>query len=186
MNNPVPISTLDKSITHSSANSDRRISPFDTQYKWIEQWNQLSFTPILFIIVQYNDCIWLSTTIQFIHLIDFIQSLPIDRMIKNSTFLFWTLNQTWLTQFSSSISHKSLIFILNIDNIKDWIMLAKPVCVVIKWWQRVNGWLDPKSMTKEWRYGVWKKQSKHWITNDHWMKWNGMNCVNPMQEVLLV
>ena len=139
MNNPVPISTLVKSISLSSANCDRRISPFDTHYKWIEQWNPLSFTFILFMIVQYNDIIWLSTTIQFIHLIDFIQSLPIDRMIKNSTFLFWTLNQTWLTQFRSSISHKSHIFILIIDNTKDWIMLAKPVCVVIKWWQRVNG-----------------------------------------------
>ena len=118
------------------------------QYKWIEQWNPLSFTPILFMIVQYNDFIRLSTTIQFIHLIDFIQSLPIDRMIKNSTFLFWTLNQTRLTQFRSSISHKFHFLILNIDNIKDWNILAKPMWVVIKWWQRVNGWLDPKSMTK--------------------------------------
>ena len=148
MNNPVPISTLVKSITLSSANSGRRISPFDTQYKWIEQWNPLSFTFILFMIVQYNDFIRLSTTIQFIHLIDFIQSLPIDRMIKNSTFLFWTLNQTRLTQFRSSISYKFHFLIFNIDHTKDWIMLAKPIWVVIKWWQRVNRWLDPKSMTK--------------------------------------
>ena len=77
------------------------------------------------------------------------------RMIKYSTFLFWTLNQTRLTQFRSLISHKSLIFILNIDNTKDWIMLAKPVCVVIKWWKRVDGWLDPKSMTKNDGAGFW-------------------------------
>ena len=125
------------------------------QYKWIEPWNPLSFTFILFLIVQYNDFRRLSSTIQFIHLIDFIQSLPIDRMIKYSTILFWTLNQTRLTQFRSSISHKSLIFILNIDNTKDWIMLAKPVCVVIKWWKRVDGWLDPKSMTKNDGAGFW-------------------------------
>ena len=148
MNNPVPISTLDKSISLSSANSDRRISLFNAQYKWIEPWNQLSFTFILFMIVQYNDFIWLSSTIQFIHLIVFIQSLPIDRMIKNGTFLFWTLNQTRLTQFRSSISYKFHFLILNIDNIKDWNMLAKPMWVVMKWWKRVNGWLDPKSMTK--------------------------------------
>ena len=175
MNNPVPISTLVKSITHSSANSGRRISPFNTHYKWIEPWNPFSFASTLFMFVHYNDFMRLSSTIKFIHLIDFIQSLPIDRMIKYSTFLFWSLNQTRLTQFRSSISHKYHILILNIDNTKDWIMLAKPICVVIKWWKIVDGWLNPKSMTKEWRCGVWKKQTKHWITNDHWTKWNGVN-----------
>ena len=114
----------------------------------IEHWNQLSFTFILFMIVKYTDFIWLSTTIQFIHLIDIIQSLPIDRMIKYSTILFWTLNQTRLTQFRSSISYKFRILILIIDHTKDWNILVKPMWVVIKWWQRVNGWLDPKSMTK--------------------------------------
>ena len=92
----------------------------------------------------------LSSTIQFIHWIVFIQSLPIYRMIKYNTFLFWTLNQTRLVQFGSSISHKFLIFILNIDHTKDWNMLAKPIWVVMKWWKRVKRWLDPKSMTKEW------------------------------------
>ena len=114
----------------------------------IEQWNPLSFTFILFMIVQYNDFIRLSSTIQFIHLIDFIQSLPIDRMIKYSTILFWSLNQTRLTQFRSSISYKFRILILIIDHTKDWNILVKPICVVMKWWQRVNRWLDPKSMTK--------------------------------------
>ena len=98
----------------------------------------------------YNDSMRLSSTIQFIHLIVSIQSLPIYRMIKYNTFLFWTLNQTRLVQFGSSISHKFLIFILNIDHTKDWNMLAKPIWVVMKWWKRVNRWLDPKSMTREW------------------------------------
>ena len=116
----------------------------------IEQWNLFSFTSTLFMLVQYNDFMRLSSTIQFIHLIVFIQSLPIYRMIKYNTFLFWTLNQTRLFQFGSSISHKFLIFILNIDHTKDWNMLAKPIWVVMKWWKRVNRWLDPKSMTREW------------------------------------
>ena len=30
-----------------------------------------------------------------------------------------------------------------------------------------------------------EKQSKHWICNDHWTKWNGMKCVDPMLELLL-
>ena len=82
-------------------------------------------------IVQYNDFMRLSSTIQFIHLIVFIQSLPIYRMIKCNTFLFWTLNQTRFSQFRYSISHKFLIFILNIDHTKDWNMLAKPIWVVM-------------------------------------------------------
>ena len=60
----------------------------------IEQWNPFSFASTLFMLVQYNDFMWLSSTIQFIHWIVFIQSLPIYRMIKYDTFLFWTLNQT--------------------------------------------------------------------------------------------
>ena len=29
-----------------------------------------------------------------------------------------------------------------------------------------------------------EKQSKHWIFNDHWTKWNGMNeCVDPIMEL---
>ena len=109
----------------------------------IEQWNPFSFTSTLFMLVQYNDFMRLSSTIQFIHLIVSIQSLPIYRMIKYNTFLFWTLNQTRFCQF--------LIFILNIDHTKDWNMLATPIWVVMKWWKRVNRWLDPKSMTREWR-----------------------------------
>ena len=54
----------------------------------IEQWNPLSFVYTLFMIVQNNDFMRLSSTIQFIHLIVFIQSLPIYRMIKYNTFLF--------------------------------------------------------------------------------------------------
>ena len=73
-----------------------------------------------------------SSTIQFIHLIVVIQSLPIYRMIKYDTFLFWTLNQTRFSQFGSTISHKFLIFVLNIDTTKDWNMLAKPIWVVVK------------------------------------------------------
>ena len=126
--------------------SNRRLSPFNTQ---IQQWNPFSFTSTLFMLVQYNDFMRLSSTIQFIHLIVFIQSLPIYRMIKYNTFLFWTLNQTQLFQFGSFISHKFLIFILNIDHTKDWNMLAKPIWVVMKWWKRVNAWLDPKSINDQ-------------------------------------
>ena len=88
-----------------------------------------------------------ASTIQSIHLIVFIQSLPIYRMIKNITFLFWTLNQTRFYQFGSFISHKCLMFILNIDHTKDWNMLAKPIWVVMKDeiesiddWILINGW----------------------------------------------
>ena len=116
----------------------------------IEQWNPFSFASTLFMLVQYNDFMRLSSTIQFIHLIVSIQSLPIYRMIKCNTFLLWTLNQTRFSQFRYSTSHKFLIFILNIDHTKDWNMLAKPIWVVMKWWKRGNRWLDPKSMTKEW------------------------------------
>ena len=123
-------------------------------------------------LVHYNDFMRLLSAIQFIHLIVSIQSLPIYRMIKYNTFLFWTLNQTRLFQFGSSISHKFLIFILNIDPTKDWNMLAKPIWVVMKWWKRVNRWLDPKSMTKEWWLGIWNKERKHWISNNHWTNWN--------------
>ena len=63
-------------------------------------------------IVQYNDFMRLSSTIQFIHLIVSIQSLSIYRMIKYNTFLFWTLNQTRLSPFGSSISHKFLFSFL--------------------------------------------------------------------------
>ena len=97
----------------------------------IEQWNPFSFTSTLFMLVQYNDFMRLSSTIQFIHLIVSIQSLSIYRMIKYNTFLFWTLNHTRLVQFWSSIFHKFLIFILNIDHTKDWNMLAKPMWVVM-------------------------------------------------------
>ena len=137
-----------KSIAHYTVNSDRRKYPFNTQHKWTM--DPFSFTSTLFMLVQYNDFMRLSRTIQLINLIVFIQSLPIYRMIKYNTFLFRTLNQTRLYQFRSSISHKFLIFILNIDHTKDWNMLAKPIWVVMKWWKRVNRWLDPKSMTREW------------------------------------
>ena len=30
-----------------------------------------------------------------------------------------------------------------------------------------------------------EKQSKHWIYNDHWTKWNGVKCVDPMLELLI-
>ena len=57
------------------------------------------------------------------------------------------------------------------------------------WWKRVNRWLDPKSMTREWWWGIWNKQrnrvSKHWIFNDHRTKWKGMKCVDSMMELLL-
>ena len=152
----------------------------------IEQLNPFSYTFTLFTLVQYNDFMRLSSTIQFIHLIVWIQSLPIYRVIKYNIFLFWTLNQTRFCQFGSSISHKFLIFILNINHTKDWNMLAKPIWVVMKWWKRVNRWLDPKSMNDQ-RMMVWdleqtEKQSKHWIFNDHWTKWN--ECVDPMLELL--
>ena len=97
----------------------------------IEQWNPFLFASILFKLAQYNDFMRLSSTIQFIHLIVFIQSLLIYRMIKYNTFLFWTLNQTRYYQFRSSISHKFLIIILNIDHTKDWNILAKPIWVVV-------------------------------------------------------
>ena len=128
LNNSVPISTPQEyqfSIQSLLIKMDISI-----QYT-IEQWNPFSFASTLFMLIQYNDFMRLSSTIQFIHLIVFIQSLPIYRMIKYSTFLFWTLNQTRFGQFGSSISHKFLIFILNIDHIKDWNMLAKPIWVVM-------------------------------------------------------
>ena len=56
--------------------------------KPFEQGNPFSFTFTLFMLVQYNDFLRLSSTIQFMHLIVSIQSLPIYRMIKNNTFLF--------------------------------------------------------------------------------------------------
>ena len=68
-------------------------------------------------------------------------------MIKYNTILFWTLNQTRLTQFSPSISHKYLMFILNIDTTKDWNMLAKPIWVNERR-KRVNQWLDPNQWLK--------------------------------------
>ena len=73
-----------------------------------------------------------SSIIHFIHLIVFIQSLPICRMIKYDTFLFLTLNQTRLYQFGPFISHKYLIFVINIYTTMDWNMLAKPIWVVVK------------------------------------------------------
>ena len=54
----------------------------------IIQWNPFSFASTLFMLVQYNDFMRLSSTIQFIHLIVSIQSLPIYRMTKYNTFLF--------------------------------------------------------------------------------------------------
>ena len=30
-----------------------------------------------------------------------------------------------------------------------------------------------------------EKQSKHWISNDYWTKWNGMECVDPLLELLM-
>ena len=53
-------------------------------------------------------------------------------MIMDNTFLFRTLNQTRFYQFGPFISHKYLIFILNIDTTKDWNMLAKPIWIVVK------------------------------------------------------
>ena len=128
----------------------------------------------------------LSSTIQFIHLIVSIQSLPIYRMIKNNTFLFWTLNQTRLFQFRSSISHKFLIFILNIDHTKDWNMLAKPIWVVMKWWKRVNGWLDPKSINDQ-RMVVRVLEQTNRVSIEYSMiiERSGMECVDPMMELLL-
>ena len=127
--------------------------------------------------VQYNDFMRLSSTIQFIHLIVSIQSLPIHRMVKYNTFLFWTLNQTRLSPFGSSISHKFLFFILNIDHKKDWNMLAKPIWVVVKDGnESIDDWILnqwPENGGK--RFGTnkqtnWERESKHWICNDHWME----------------
>ena len=53
-------------------------------------------------------------------------------MIKYDTFLFRTLNQTRLFQFGPFISHKFLIFILNIETTVDWNMLVKQIWVVMK------------------------------------------------------
>ena len=140
------------------------------------------------ITAQNNDFIRLSSTIQFIHLIVLIQSLPIYRMIKYNTFLLWSLNQTRLFQFGSSISHKFLIFILNIDHTKDWNMLAKPIWVVMKWWKRVNGWLDPKSINDQ-RMMVRGLEQTNRVSIEYsmiiersGMEWNG--CVDPMLELL--
>ena len=65
-------------------------------------------------------------------------------------------------------------------------MLAKPIWVVMKWWKRVNRWLDPKSMTKEWWCGVWNKQTER-VSIEYSMiiERNGMECVDPMMELLL-
>ena len=88
-----------------------------------------------------------SSIIQFIHLIVFIQSLPIYRMIMYDTFLFRTLNQTRFYHFGPFYSHKYLLLILNIDTTKDWNMLAKPIWVVMKEgnepiddWIQINDW----------------------------------------------
>ena len=128
----------------------------------------------------------LSSTIQFIHLIVFIQSSLIYRMIKYNTFLFWILNQTRFCQFGSSISHKFLIFILNIDHTKDWNMLAKPIWVVMMETSQtmIGSKIIDQGMVVRGLEQT-EKQSKHWICNDHWTKWNGMKCVDPMLELLL-
>ena len=139
-----------KFVAHQTINSDRRISPFNTQYKSNNEIHSHSLPFYSWLFGQYNDIMRLSSTIQFTHLIVFIQSLPIYRMKKFNTFLFWSLNQTRFYHFPSSISHKFLVLILNMDTTNDWNMLAKPIWVVITRWKRVNGRLDPKSMNKEW------------------------------------
>ena len=151
----------------------------------IKYWNPFSFTSTLFMLVQYNVFLRLSSTIQFIHLIVSIQSLSIYRMIKYNTFLFWTLNHTRLVQFGSSISHKFLIFILNIDHTKDWNMLAKPIWVVMKWWKRVNGWLDPKSINDQ-RMVVRGLEQTNRVSIEYSMiiERSGMECVDPLMELL--
>ena len=71
----------------------------------IEQWNPFSFTSTLFMLVQYHDFMRLSSTIQFIHLMVFIQSSLIYRMIKYNTFLFWNIESNsivsvWIFDFT--------------------------------------------------------------------------------------
>ena len=109
-------------------------------------------------------------------------------MIKYNTFLFWTLNQTRLYQFGSLIFLKFLIFILNIDHTKDWNMLAKPIWVVMKWWKRVNGWLDPKSINDQ-RMVVRGLEQTNRVSIEYpmiiersGMEWN--ECVDPIMELL--
>ena len=56
-------------------------------------------------------------------------------------------------------------------------------------------WNDGKESIDDWILNQWpknggkgfgtNKQSKHWIFNDHWTKWNGMECVDPMMELLI-
>ena len=101
-------------------------------------------------------------------------------MIKYGTFLFWTLNQTRLTQFCPFHSHKYLMFILNIETTVDWNMLAKPIWVVVKEgnepindWIQINGW---RMMVR-----TLNKQCLHWLFNDHWME-----CVDSMLKSLLL
>ena len=56
-----------------------------------------------------------------------INRLEYSKLSSIMHFLSWTLNQTRLFQFRSSIFHKFLFFILNIDTTKDWNMLDKPI-----------------------------------------------------------
>ena len=170
-----------KSIAHNTTDSDRRKYPFNTQ---IQHWNPFSLASTLFMFVQYNDFMRLSSTIQFISLIVSIQSLPIYRMMKCNTFLFWTLYQTRLYQFRSSISHKFHIFILNIDHTKDWNMLAKPIWVVVK---------DGNESMDDWILNQWPKNdgvgfgtNKESIEYSMIIEWSEMEwnkCVDPLMEL---
>ena len=55
-------------------------------------------------------------------------------------------------------------------------------------------WNDGNESMDDWILNQWprndgkgfgkNKQSKHWIFNDHWTKWNGMKRVDPMMELL--
>ena len=56
-------------------------------------------------------------------------------------------------------------------------------------------WNDGNESIDDWILNQWprnggkgfgtNKQIKHWISNDHWTKWNGMKCVDPMLELLM-
>ena len=128
----------------------------------------------------------LSSTIQFIHLIVFIQSLPIYKMIKYKTFLFWTLNQTRICQFGSFISHNFLIFILNIDHTKDWNMVGKPIWVVVmEKSQSMIGSLinDQRMMVRGLEQTNRVSIEYSMIIERSGMEWN--ECVDPILELLL-
>ena len=56
-------------------------------------------------------------------------------------------------------------------------------------------WNDGNESIDDWILNQWprnggkgfgtNKQSKHWISNDHWTKWNEMKCADPMMELLI-